>query len=234
MKHKFNINGLLMNKEENKYQADLINMVLGGLIALKSEQQIGSVSYSPGSETIFLGKWLKVVKKQRRYPKSVSENIDNFLMLYTAKGRSADLSASFSQIYNEYRTAKISSQNFEGSARERFDKAMDILKEKSWSLSLPLDEGAVNGTSQSLKDKELFVIKKNWDDIFDEQGELNRTLSFCVTSTAQEAIDSLYLQGFLLVKDSTQQSSKNSYLHYNIFPKNSYTGNVVIPSQYKD
>lgn len=234
MKHKFYINGLLMNKEENIYQTDLINMVLGGLIALKSEQQIGSVSYSPGSETIFLGKWLKIVKKQRRYPKSVSENINNFLMLYTAKGRSADLSASFAQIYNEYRTAKINSSDFKGSAKERFTKAIDILKEKSWSISLPLNEDSVDSANESTKDKELFVMKQNWDDIFDEQGELNRALNFCVTSTAQEAIDALYLQGFLLVKDSTQKSSKNNYLHYNIFPQNSYTGTVVIPSQYKD
>jgi len=41
-----------MSKEEDKYQSDLINMILGGLIALKSEQQVGGVSRSPGSETL--------------------------------------------------------------------------------------------------------------------------------------------------------------------------------------
>ena len=35
-----------MSKEENIYQADLINMIIGGLIALKSEQQVGSVNRS--------------------------------------------------------------------------------------------------------------------------------------------------------------------------------------------
>jgi len=87
-----------MSKEKDKYQADLINMILGGLIALKSEQQVGGVSCSSGSETLFLGKWLKRAKKQRHYPKSISEEIDNFLILYTKKGRNADLTSSFFQI----------------------------------------------------------------------------------------------------------------------------------------
>jgi hypothetical protein len=78
-------NGILMSKEENIYQADLINMILGSLIALKSEQQVGSVTRSPGSETLFWGQWLKRAKKQHHYPKNISEEIDKFLALYKKK-----------------------------------------------------------------------------------------------------------------------------------------------------
>lgn len=119
-----------MSKEDNIYQADLINMILGGLIALKSEQQVGCVSRSPGSETLFLGKWLKRAKKQRHYPKSISESIDNFLMLYSQKGRNSDLTSSFNQIYNEYQTLKINSMDFQKSPKQRFDAVMDVLRKK--------------------------------------------------------------------------------------------------------
>lgn len=224
-----------MNKEENIYQADLINMILGGLIALKSEQQIGTVSRSPGSETLFLGKWLKRAKKQRHYPKSVSENIDNFLALYTTKGRNADLTSSFYQIYNEYRTLKINTDDFKNSAKQRFNTATDVLKEKNWSISLPLShDETLDGPYQSDKEKELFVIKTDWDDVFNDQGELIKPLTLSVVSTPQEAIDSLYSQGFILAKDASTTNIKGSYHHYKLFPENKYNGAIAIPSQYKD
>lgn len=223
-----------MNKEENIHQADLINMILGGLIALKSEQQIGTVSRSPGSETLFLGKWLKRAKKQRLYPKSVAENIDNFLALYTAKGRSADLTSSFYQIYNEYRTVRINADEFKNSAKQRFDTAMDILKGKDWSIFLPLEhDETANGPYQSSKDKELFVMKKDWDNVFNDEGELVEQLSFSVVSTSQDVIDTLYLHGFILVKDTSKKSIKGNDHHFLIFPDNKYIGTAAIPSQYK-
>ena len=224
-----------MSKEENTYQADLINMILGALIALKSEQQVGAVNRSSGSETLFLGKWLKRAKKQRHYPKSISEDIDNFLTLYTKKGRNADLTSSFYQIYNEYQTIKINGEDFKDSSKQRFDTAMDVLREKNWSISLPLihDETA-DGPYQSNKDKELFVMKKDWDDVFDDQNELVKPLSLSVVSTPQEAIDSLYLHGFILAKDASKRNIKGSYHHYKLFPDNKYQGTAAIPSKFKD
>lgn len=224
-----------MSKEENIHQEDLINMILGGLIALKSEQQIGSVSHSPGSETLFLGKWLKRAKKQRLYPKNISENIDNFLMLYTKKGRNADLTSSFYQIYNEYQTMKINADDFQNSPKDRFDSAMDVLREKNWTISLPIthDETA-DGPYQSNKDKELFVIKNDWDDVFDDKNEFIKPLNISVVSSHQEAIDALYLHGFILAKDVTRRNIKTSYHYYKLFPDNKYQGTAAIPSKYKD
>lgn len=224
-----------MSKEENIHQADLINMILGGLIALKSEQQIGSVSHSPGSETLFLGKWLKRAKKQRLYPKSISENIDNFLMLYTKKGRNADLTSSFYQIYNEYQTMKINADDFQNNSKDRFDSAMDVLREKNWAISLPIiHDETVDGPYQSNKDKELFVIKKDWDDVFDDKNELTKPLNISVVSSDQEAIDALYLHGFILAKDATRRNIKSSHHYYKLFPDNNYQGTAAIPSKYKD
>ena len=224
-----------MSKEENIYQADLINMILGGLIALKSEQQVGGVNRSPGSETLFLGKWLKRAKKQRHYPKGISEDIDNFLTLYTKKGRNADLTSSFYQIYNEYQTIKINIDDFKESPKQRFDSAMAVLKEKNWSISLPIThDDTVDGPYQSGKDKELFAMKSDWDDVFDDHNELVKPLSISVISRPQEAIDSLYLHGFILAKDASRKNIKGSYHHYKLFPDNKYNGTAAIPSKYKN
>jgi hypothetical protein len=224
-----------MNKEDNVYQADLINMILGSLIALKSEQQVGCVSRSPGSETLFLGKWLKRAKKQRHYPKSISETIDNFLMLYSQKGRNSDLTSSFNQIYNEYQTLKINSMDFQKSPKQRFDAVMDVLREKNWSISLPLaHDDTEDGTYKSNKEKELFVMKKDWVHVFDDQNELTKPLSITVVSTPQEAVDSFYLHGFILAKMASRKSTQGCYHHYKLFPDNKYDGTAAIPSKYKD
>jgi hypothetical protein len=224
-----------MSKEENIYQADLINMILGGLIALKSEQQVGAVNRSPGSETIFLGKWLKRAKKQRHYPKGISEDIDNFLTLYTKKGRNADLTSSFYQIYNEYQTIKINDEDFKDAPKQRFDSAMEVLKGKSWSISLPVaSEDTTDGSYQSTKEKELFVMKEDWDGAFDDQNELVKTLNISVVSAPQEAIDALYLHGFILAKDTSRKHVKGSNYQYKLFPDNKYQGSAAIPSKYKN
>ena len=99
-------------------------------------------------------------------------------MLYTKKGRNADLISSFYQIYNEYQTIKINSEDFQNSPKQRFDTAMDVLRERNWSISLPIThDDTVDGPYQSNKDKELFVMKKDWDDVFDDQNELIKPLS---------------------------------------------------------
>jgi hypothetical protein len=223
-----------MSKEENIYQADLINMILGGLIALKSEQQVGAVNRSPGSETLFLGKWLKRAKKQRHYPKGISEDIDNFLTLYTKKGRNADLTSSFYQIYNEYQTIKINDEDFKDTPKKRFDSAIEILKSKNWFISLPVvSDDITNGSYQSTKDKELFVMQDDWEGVFNDQNELVKPLSISVVSAPQEAIDALYLHGFILTKEASKKHIKGSYYQYKLFPGNKYEGSAAIPSKYK-
>ena len=57
----------MMSEKEDIFIEDFYNMILGGLIALKSAQQAGICNHSLASETIFLGKWLKRVKKQKYY-----------------------------------------------------------------------------------------------------------------------------------------------------------------------
>ena len=101
-----------MNEVTFSKSTDLYNMILGGLIALTSDQEVGKVSYHPVSETLFLGKWLKRIKKQRRYPRSVSCEIDNFLYLYIQEGRNADLAVLFHQIYKEFQIVNDTKKQF--------------------------------------------------------------------------------------------------------------------------
>lgn len=111
---------------------------------------------------------------------------------------------------------------------------MNVFRGKSWSISLLIThDDTVDGDYQSSKEKELFVMEKDWDDVFDDKNKLIKPLSISVVSTPQEAIDSLYLHGFILAKDAIK-NIKGSYHNYKIFPDNKYQGEAAIPSKYKD
>ena len=80
------MNELTFNKSE-----DLYNMILNSLIALVVAQQSGKVSDKSSGKTLFIGKWLKRAKKQKRYSKSIAGDIEKFLYLYAKEGTASGL-----------------------------------------------------------------------------------------------------------------------------------------------
>ncbi len=216
--------------------ADLYNLILGGLIALTSEQHIGKVTYRSVSENIFLGKWLKRAKKQKRYPRSISTEIDNLIELYVIEGRSADLAALFYQIFSEFKMLKNMSLNFELSPKARFDSAMSELAKDGWHISLPITHDQQTGKPYRPKnEKEIFTTKWYWDDAFNAKKELTKLVSIFVVSIPQDVVDCLYQHGFILIKGLTSTDDDGKcYYQYKIFPNNKCLGDAAIPTKYQN
>ena len=222
--------GLQFNKS-----ADLYNMILGGLIALTSEQHIGKVTSRSASENIFLGKWLKRAKKQKRYPRSISTEIDNLIELYTIEGRSADLAALFYQIFSEFKMLKNMSQNFELSPKTRFDSAMSELAKDGWHISLPITDGQkADEPYRPKNDKEIYTTKWHWDGAFNAKEELTKLVSIFVVSTPQCVVDCLYQHGFILIRGLTSIDDGKCYYQFKIFPNNKCLGDAAIPTKYQN
>jgi len=214
---------------------DLYNLILGGLIALTSEQQIGKVTYHTGSENIFLGKWLKRAKKQKRYPRSLSIDIDRLLELYATRNISGDLAALFYHVFSEFQLLKSMSKDFESKPKKRFDKAMNELIKDNWHTSLPIMHDRQTGKPyRPNNEKEIFTTKWYWDNAFDAQQELTKQVSIFVVSPPQDVIDCLYHHGFILVKGLTSVDEHGRcFYQYKIFPENKYFGEAAIPTKYQ-
>ena len=213
---------------------DLYNLILGGLIALTSEQNIGKVTYRAVSENIFLGKWLKKAKQQKRYPKSIATEIDNLIELYAIEGRSADLAALFNQIFSEFKMLKNMSQNFDLSPKTRFDNAMSELAQDDWHISLPIKHHPQTGKPYRPKyEKEIFTTNWYWDNAFNAKEELIKVVSIFVVSMPQDVIDCLYQHGFILIRGLTSRDDDGKcYCQYKIFPNNNCLGDAAIPTTY--
>jgi len=223
-----------MSTTEDTFATDLYNMVMSGLLALHSAQLAGSVSRTTGSETIFLGKWLKLAKKQKRFPKIIAGEIDNLLKVYSIKGKSSNLIATFNEIFEEFQVCKIKQKEFPNSPKSRFDSSMDLLKKQEWFITLPLVHDFNNkGPYQPIQEKEVFVTDSDWQDSFDENDQLNKALSIYVVSKPQEVIDCFYAHGFILAKVKSGKKPQEKHHQFKVFPNNEYTGSAAIPSQVK-
>lgn len=225
-----------MNKFTFNKSADLYNLILGGLIATSSEQQVGKLACKAASENVFLGKWLKRAKKQRCYPKSVSGDIDNLLHLYSIEGRTGSLASLFRRILLEYQLLNELSKRFAQSEKQRFDSAMSHLAKDDWFISLPIKHSKeAEAPYTPSRKKEIFTTKWYWDGVFNEQNNLTKSFSIFVVSAPQEVIDCFYEHGFGLVQGLTSHDNEgNDYYQYQIFPNNNCYGEVAIPSKFQN
>jgi hypothetical protein len=224
-----------MSKLTFERSADLYNMVLGGLIALSSDQKIGKLARKASSENLFLGRWLKRCKKQKCYPKSLSGDIDNLLQIYTREGRTGNLAFLFRRIYCEFQLLNNVPQKFTKTEKQRFDKTMSCLADDDWFISLPISHNKDSDTPyRPTREKELFTSMCYWDGAFNEQNELTKPLSIFVISAPQEVIDCFYENGFVLANGlSSNDNEGNCYQQYEILPNNNCDANLAIPTEFQ-
>jgi hypothetical protein len=210
-------------------------MVLGGLIALSSDQEIGKLGRKVASENVFLGKWLKRVKKQRCYPKSIASDIDSFLRIYFIEGRTGNLASLFKQIYNEFQLLKYIPNTFSQTERKRFDNAISSLARDGWFISIPIKQNIdINTPYRATHKKEIFTSKSYWDGAFNETNKIIKPFSIFVVSDPQEVIDCMYEHGFVLIRGmSSNDDEGNCYYQYQILPNNNCHGSIAIPSQFQ-
>ncbi len=222
-----------MNKHTFNRSADLYNMILGGLIALLSEQNADKLSNKTSSENTFLGKWLKRAKKQKRYPKSVSADIDNLLQIYIKGGRSGNLSLFFREYLCEFQILKGVSKHFSETEKQRFDNAMESLTREGWHISLPIAHSKHSDAPYSpRKAKEIFTTTWYWSGAFNIENRLVKSFSIFVVSEPQIVIDYLYEHGFVLIMGlSSQDNEGNDYQQYQIFTNNNCYGDLAVPSK---
>lgn len=225
-----------MSKVTFNRTTDLYNMILGGLIALYSDQNIGKLARKTTSENVFLGKWLKRAKKLRCYPKTLSEDIDNFLRIYSREGLSGDLASLFRHVFREFQLLHTISQEFSQTDKQRFDMAMEVLAEDGWHISLPINHCKdTDAPYRPVNNKEIFTTKWYLNGAFNDENKIIKPFSIFVVSTPQKVIDCLYEHGFILVEGLTSHDDKgNDYYQYQLFPDNDCLGNLVIPSKFQN
>lgn len=222
--------------------ADLLRefqkFISSGLLALYSSKTYKGRNTGVNLSNLFLGKWVSVALKQKRYKKEISGNIVTMIELHKSKGGRSGLVGIFESYFKENKTHTIFSQEYSKSDFERIELVKADLKNQLWAVNVPLDyDPTVNGAYQPKEEKDIFSFEMDWSNSFCKSGALSKPLRLYSTEVLQEIVDAFYEHGFyVLVQNKAQSENKNSELiwHYSfdIYPNDKPENGIEIPSKY--
>lgn len=175
--------------------SDLAHLAWCALMALHLAQLEGQAQSSLTAHT-FLLRWLAGAQKQRRFPRSVAEDIDSLLRLGRQKGPVADLPQRLQYLWQSC-TEPVTQQ----SDLFRLTYAIEHLKSQGWVNAVVADEEWVPETlSAEYADVSALLVRKSeLQRHFNEQGQQSAPVDFVVVGDARVAGDALDARGLRYV-----------------------------------
>lgn len=167
--------------------ADLSHLAWCALVSLRLAQQEGQAR-SPLTIHTFLLRWLAVAQKQRRFPRSVAEDIDSLLRLGRMKGPAADLPQRLQYLWQSC-TEPVTQQ----SDLFRLTHAIEYLKSQGWVNAVVADEEWVPEIlyTEYANTSALLVRKSELQRHYTEQGQQSAPVDFIVVGDCRVVGDVL-------------------------------------------
>lgn len=161
--------------------ADLAHLAWCALVALRLAQREGQ-AFSPLATHAFLLRWLATAQKQRRFPRSVAEDIEGLLRLGRQKGPAAGLHKRLEYLYES-----CSSPVFRQSDLFRLTYAIEALKAQGWINATVEDhEWDLPALAAEYTEVSVLLVKKSeLARCFAEDGRLVTPLMFAVKGNAE-------------------------------------------------
>ncbi|KFB99327.1 hypothetical protein GTGU_04330 [Trabulsiella guamensis ATCC 49490] len=156
--------------------ADLANLAWCAQISLRLAQQDGQ-ALTPLAIHIFLMRWLTVAQKQRRFPRSVAQDIEGLLLLGRKRGYSACLYDRLVYLWKSCSEA-VNQQ----SDLFRLTYAIEYLKSQGWQNVVMADNEWVPYSFQAEFSGMLVLLVKKSELVqhFSVEGWLQRPIDFWV------------------------------------------------------
>lgn len=161
--------------------ADLAHFAWCGLVGLRLAQQDGQ-ALSPLTIHTFLLRWLGAAQKQRRFPRSVAEDIDSLLRLGRQKGPAAGLLTRLEYLHQSC-TAPLAQQ----SDLFRLTHAIEYLRSQGWVNAVVSDDEWVPDSlyAEYADESALLVRKSELQRHFTEQGQQSAPVAFIVVGDSR-------------------------------------------------
>ncbi|WP_072171019.1 DUF2913 family protein [Trabulsiella odontotermitis] len=173
--------------------ADLANLAWCALISLRIAQQNG-LALTPFTVHSFLMRWLVTVQKQRRFPRTVAEDIEGLLRLGRQQGHGACLYDRLNYLW-ESCSGRISQQ----SDLFRLTYAIEHLKSQGWTNAAVSDSEWILESllSEYAGEQALLAKKSELTQHFSPNGLLQKPIDFFVVGNgivASETLDTRKLK----------------------------------------
>ncbi|MFZ5001174.1 DUF2913 family protein [Enterobacter asburiae] len=161
--------------------ADLAHFSWCALVGLRLAQQDGQ-ALSPLTIHTFLLRWLGSAQKQRRFPRSVAEDIDSLLRLGRQKGPVAGLLTRLEYLHQSC-TEPLAQQ----SDLFRLTHAIEYLRSQGWVNAVVSDDEWVPDSlyAEYADESALLVRKSELQRHFTEQGQQSAPVAFIVVGDSR-------------------------------------------------
>lgn len=188
-----------MKKTQDSLPSEQIIIALShfswcALVALRLAQQDGKAR-SPLTVHSFLVNWLACAQKQRRFPRSVTTDIDNLLRLGRQKGPAAGMHQRLEYLYSAC-TSPVAQQ----SDLFRLTDAIESLKVQGWINAVVGDMEWVPEALlvEYVGEAALLVKKTALSQSFSEEGKLIAPVEFLVIGDTSACISVFQTQGLTI------------------------------------
>lgn len=154
------------------------------LVALHLARQEGTIN-SPYAENLFLTRWLSLAQKQKRFPKTVAQDIVWLLAKGRLKGTTANLKKHVEYLYRSC-TGVIEDQT----ELFRLTYAIETLKERGWRNILLTARELQRGEDIGLLTdvSALYTEKSALSQCFNSEGTLCQPLPLLLTGNVDDAV----------------------------------------------
>ncbi len=185
-----------------KKLADMEHFLWCALIALHLSR-IDGKTLSPLMEHMFLQNWLVTAKKQRRFPLTISKDIDYLIQLSRDLGPSARLGQRLETLW---KTSIIRPKD--DSPLSRLTRVIRILKCQGWS-DITLKQRnwtTVKHVDINTAAPAIFILGIDLVECFSDDGDMRRSMDILSTGDADILCNAFKIEGLTIKRHSKNQS----------------------------
>ncbi|PSV47576.1 DUF2913 family protein [Photobacterium indicum] len=201
------------------FSQEIYKVVTIGLNTLESSQASGKTPRNPVSEAHYLNAWVTKSIKQQSFDRSVVKTLMMWQQQGRSMGKNAQLKLNFECLAETF-SGVVNAEGKEKRATQATLQAFyAALEHADWLITTEFE---VNRKVTHFTDGQasLVVCSKQYQNAFDEQGELVKPLSLYVRGNIQPFIDLAFASGLLLFKVTDYKSKVKYHGEFVIYPAN--------------
>jgi hypothetical protein len=201
------------------YSQEIYKVVTTGLNELESSQAAGKTPRNPVSEAHYLNAWVTKSIKQQSFDRSVVKTLTMWQQQGRSMGKNAQLKLNFECLAETLAGVKNADDEAKWVTQETLEVFNAALEHDGWLITAEFE---VNRKVTHFTDGQasLVVCSKQYQNAFDEQGQLVKPLSLYVRGNIQSFIDLAFASGLLLFKVTDYKSKVKYHGEFVIYPAN--------------
>lgn len=201
------------------FREHLCTLAIEALGSLTTSKSKGKVPNNPLSESHFFSVWVSKALKEKSFDSSMAPLLRQWQQRARTQGAGANLKAEFESIV---RVNQGLAEACHKISREKFEQLIQTLSVDEWQISR-LEHIGKKHSIKKEKESSLALDKNQYDNAFDEQGDLKVNVSVFVRGGQQAFIDHAYSHGLLIFKVTDYKSAVKFHGEFVIAPHNNFT-----------